>query len=228
MFCPKCGATNDDASKFCLSCGGPLEAAAAQTPPAAPPPAPAYSTPAYQPPQTTPPKKSHTGIIVIIVLLLVLAIGAAAVFFVLSNKDEKDDKDSKNSTTVVTTAAQADTTKAAATNDDESESEPSTYFSNPFPSGTWPESPLLQDVPKPAYGSIFTTDVSEDEVVVTYSGWSTEQFTDYVGIVKAAGFDRDINEVNAFGVSTYEANNGNVKISVATVMGFYSITVDKM
>ncbi len=228
MYCPKCGATNDDTSKFCLGCGGPL-GQQAEPPAAAPPPAPAYNAPpAYQPPQTNPPKKSHTGIIVVIALILVLAIGAAAVFFVLSNKDDKDDKNDKNSTTVVTTTAKADTTKANATTDEESESQPSTYFSNPFGTGTWPESPLLQDVPKPAYGSIFTTDVSEDEVVVTYSGWSTEQFTDYVGIVKAAGFDRDINEVNAFGVSTYEANNGNVKISVATVMGFYSITVNRL
>jgi len=222
MYCPKCGATNDDTSKFCLGCGGPL-GQQAESPAAAPPPAPVYNAPpAYQPPQTNPPKKSHTGIIVVIALLLVLAIGAAVVFSVLSKKDDKDDK---NSTTVVATTAKTDTTKADATTEEESESQPSTYFSSPFPSGTWPESPLLKDVPKPAYGSIFTTDVSEDEVVVTYSGWSAEQFTDYVGIVKAAGFDRDVSEVNGFGVSTYEANNGNVSISVATVMGFYSITV---
>jgi hypothetical protein len=111
MFCPKCGATNDDTSKFCLTCGSPLGQPAA----AAPPPQPVMQPPVqnyYQPPPPAAPvKKSHTGIIVVIVLILVIAIGAAAVFFVMSKKDDK--KDDKATTTQASTSAVTTTKKTA-------------------------------------------------------------------------------------------------------------------
>ena len=222
MFCPKCGATNDDSSKFCLSCGGPLGEQPAASPPPVQPPVQNFYQP---PPPAAPVKKSHTGLVVVIVLILVLVIGAAAVFFVMSNKNDKNDKDS---TTKATTSSQSATTKASTTSGSQSTTQTTSYYSNPLFTGTWPDSPLLADVPKPAYGTIFTTDVSETEVVITYSGWTTEQLVDYIGIVKAAGFDKDVSQANIMGASTYEANNGTVRINVATVMGFYAITVDKM
>lgn len=94
--------------------------------------------------------------------------------------------------------------------------------------GQWPNSPLLKDVPKPAYGTIFSTSVEENEVVVTFSGWTPEQLVNYIGQVKAAGFTKDPNEVNFMGMTTYEAHNGSVRINVAQGRGFYAVSVEKV
>lgn len=94
--------------------------------------------------------------------------------------------------------------------------------------GQWPNSPLLKDVPKPTYGTIFSSSVEENEVVVTFSGWTPEQLVNYIGQVKAAGFTKDPNEVNFMGMTTYEAHNGSVRINVAQVMGFYAVSVEKL
>jgi hypothetical protein len=113
MFCPKCGASNDDSSKFCLGCGGPLGQPAAPAPQAqVPPQVPNYYQP---PPPAAPAKKGHTGIIVVIVLVLVLAVAAVGIFFFMSKKDDKDDKTTAAQTTVssaTTTQKPGETTTA--------------------------------------------------------------------------------------------------------------------
>jgi hypothetical protein len=271
MFCPKCGASNDDSSKFCLGCGGPLDAAAASGSQVSPT-APVFNTPPpYQAPPTAPAKKGHAGIVVVIVLLLVLAVAAGGIWF-LSKKDDKDDDQTTiglttmaESTAEVTTAAQNQLSEEevqdilanagiAGWNGDwnsltaEQKQAIESFYEAMDQNiqftpdgmivvdedgvytfgGKWPDSPLMQGVPKPAYGTIFSTSVEEDEVVVTFSGWSTEQLVDYISQVKAAGFDKDANEVNFMGMATYEANNGSVRINVAQVMGFYAISLEKL
>ena len=92
--------------------------------------------------------------------------------------------------------------------------------------GQWPDSPLLKDVPKPAFGSIFSSTVADDEVDVIYSGWTPEQLLTYVGMVKAAGFTKNAEEMNVMGMSSYDADNGSVSITVGNAMGFFTITVE--
>lgn len=94
--------------------------------------------------------------------------------------------------------------------------------------GQWPNSPLLKDVPKATFGSLFSSSVADDEVDVIYSGWTPEQLTEYIGMVKAAGFTKNVEEMNVMGMSSYEADNGSVRITVGNAMGFFTITVEKM
>lgn len=87
---------------------------------------------------------------------------------------------------------------------------------------------LLKDVPKPAFGSIFSVSTSDDEVAVTFSGWNQEQLMDYIGLVKAAGFTKNAEEMTIMGMSTYEADNGSVRLEIVQAMGYYAITVEKL
>ncbi|MEI6578022.1 MAG: zinc ribbon domain-containing protein [Eubacteriales bacterium] len=132
MFCPKCGAQNDDGSKFCQGCGGPLnEAANENTPQQFTPPTPA--APVYTPPASFAPyeapiakKKGHGGIIVLIILVLVLVIIAACVFLFMSKKgdDKNNTTDEITQTTVLQTEPQ-DTTAAEETTVAETATQPS-------------------------------------------------------------------------------------------------------
>lgn len=287
MLCPTCGARNDDHSKFCLGCGGPLQQAVPpQTPPPPVPPmtptppnqAPAQTgqpIPPYQPP-TPPEKKGHTGLIAVIVILLLLIIAGVGIVFVMLRKN--DDKETTTQTTVAEqttqpqTTAQGENTTVAGQpsqqeildilsgsdlddwdgNWDNLTAEQRQSIENYYAAlgqgvyfgengitfndgdetlqlgGQWPDSPLLKDVPKPAFGTIFSVSMVEDEVTVTFSNWTPQQLTDYIGMVKAAGFTKDVEEVAAMGVSSYQANNGSFMINVAQAMGFYMITVTKL
>ena len=113
MFCPKCGATNDDGSKFCQGCGGPLTEAANEnapqqfTPPA--PAAPVYTPPASFTPYEAPKakKKGHAGIIIVVIaLLLILVVAVACVFLFKTKKD--DNKDNTTNWVVQTTVEQTE------------------------------------------------------------------------------------------------------------------------
>ena len=87
---------------------------------------------------------------------------------------------------------------------------------------------MLKDVPKPTFGSIFTSTVADTEVDVVYSGWTPEQFAQYLNMVKAAGFTKNAGETNIMGISSYEADNGSIRIVVGNAMGFFTITAEKM
>ena len=296
MLCPTCGAKNDDNSKFCLSCGGALNQAIAETPAEAPaaaaanhavPPATQEPFPQYAPPAAPPAKakKGGKGCIIAIIVVLVLAIAGVAVFFLVIKKgaDIIDDviNDITSTTTFTEQNSQQDTDTTTVNSENTTTAgQPSQqeifdilsnsdldgwdgnwnnltaeqkqaienyyealgqgiYFGeNGFTfeedgetvqlGGQWPSSPLLKDVPKPAFGSIFSSSVADDEVVVLYSGWTPEQLAEYVGMVKAAGFTKNAGETNIMGISSYEADNGSIRIVVGNAMGFFTITAEKM
>ena len=90
MFCSNCGTQNDDTSKFCASCGTPIQASQApdQAPPMAPPPmaAPGMAAPPPPPPGMAPPPMAKpyktefalglTGSIIgIVIFLIALIVG---------------------------------------------------------------------------------------------------------------------------------------------------------
>lgn len=287
MLCPKCGASNDEHSKFCLSCGGPLNEA---TPPQTPEQTTANTVPAYQPPTNpvppyqppaAPPAKAKKGkgCLIALIVVLVLAIAGAAVFFFVIKRGVDKVVDEINDLTTVaeqttqqqTTPQGENTTVAGQPSQQEiidilsgsdldgwdgnwnnltSEQKQAlesyyaalgqdVYFGEngiTFKDGDdtiqlggqWPNSPLLKDVPKPAFGSIFSVSTSDDEVAVTFSGWNQEQLMDYISLIKAAGFTKNAEEMTIMGMSTYEANNDSVKIEVVQAMGYYAITVSKL
>lgn len=228
MFCPKCGATNDDTSKFCLGCGWPLSQPATPAAPPAPPAAPVYSAPPqYQAPQSPPPKKGHAGII-IVVLLLVLAIAAAGVWFFFIRDDDKDGKETTKQNTTVSATTKPSTTPEQG--DEEDNTTSSDIYS--FLSGTWPDSPLLADVPKPDFGSIATTSSDNDTVTVSIGNVTADNYNAYIEKIKNAGFDKDVSTANILGSQTYSANNGNgLEITVVNsivLTGWIVITVDRV
>lgn len=279
MLCPKCGSNNDDHSKFCLSCGGPLnQAVPTQTP--APPanPVPPYQAP-YQPPAApTKAKKGGKGcLIAVLVVFLVLVVAGVGIFFALSNKDDKDEKTTTDLTTSlsVTTTQVGDTTAVA-----EDASQPSAdelqgilgglgygdwdgtwnnltaeqkqALENYYAAlgedirftedglvfvdedgnvitwgGKWPNSPLMKDVPKVDFGTIFTTTTDTDKVTILISNATEANFTDYVSKIKSAGFNNDPKEDIMSGVySSFEASNSKgLRISVVMMAGLLTLTV---
>ncbi|HZK39231.1 MAG TPA: zinc ribbon domain-containing protein [Clostridia bacterium] len=239
MLCPKCGASNDDSSKFCLSCGGPLQQAVPpQTPPPVPPvtPVPPYQAPAqaghpvppYQPPVGPPEKaKKGKGCLIALIIFLILAIAGAAVFFFVIKKGVFDAFDVLDDIYKQTTVSDQKTQQQTIP-----QGEDGITFNDGDDTvqlgGQWPNSPLLKDVPKPAFGSIFSVSTSDDEVAVTFSGWNQEQLMDYIGLVKAAGFTKNAEEMTIMGMSTYEADNGSVRLEIVQAMGYYAITVEKL
>lgn len=240
MFCQKCGAQNDDNSKFCLGCGNSLTESVTPvtSPPPPPPMPPVYNAapPAYQQAPAPKAKKSHAGVI-IIVLLLVLAVIAAGIWFFMFRDNDDDKETTAAQTTVEQTTATAETTwqetSADATGQDttSAEGEQTTIFDfNDYFSGTWPDSPLLNGVPKPDFGKIATTSSEETTVTVSLSDVTAENYVAYVEAVKNAGFDKDISTANVFGAQTFAANNGaGLEISVVNsiaLTGWIIITVD--
>ncbi len=87
---------------------------------------------------------------------------------------------------------------------------------------------MLKDVPKPTFGSIFTSTVADTEVDVVYSGWTPEQFAQYLNMVKAAGFTKNAEEMTMMGITSYEADNGSLTITIGNAMGFFTISVEMM
>lgn len=136
MFCQKCGASNDDALKFCVSCGTPLvpvqnaapaeattvlNETSAQTPPPYQPPQPVYTPPpaavppfqppaqpAYAPPPPPQKKKGHAGLIIAIVALLL--IGVVAVVLLITKPWAKDEDNTTAPRTTYSQTTQQDTT----------------------------------------------------------------------------------------------------------------------
>jgi uncharacterized protein YneF (UPF0154 family) len=277
MLCPKCGATNEDSSKFCLSCGALLsEPAAAVTPPQNAPAPPVY----YQQPQPVKKKKGHAGIIILIVVLFLIVIIAVGVFFAWSALSKHFTKDETTSTAQTTVVQTGQETTTAAETTTEAVSQPSvndvlgilsnagitgwdgnwssltdaqkTAIQNYYKtlgqdveitdngitfktdtggtvdifSGTWPDSPLLKDVPKPTFGKISTTDIETGKADIMMTAVTTANFNDYVSKVESAGFTINPDTVNAFGVVSYSAtNSAGLKIEISMVATIFTINV---
>ena len=73
MYCAHCGKSNDNASKFCFSCGKEMGAPAAQTAPAPGAYAPQQTYPYYSPPM--PKKTNNTATIGLILAFLAPMVG---------------------------------------------------------------------------------------------------------------------------------------------------------
>lgn len=93
MFCPNCGAQQQDGTRFCDQCGAPLPAAA-------PAPAPTYNPPPAPPtppedaaPPPEPPRKRGAGLVIAAVAVFaVVAMIAAAVLLFLPSRDKEEDE----------------------------------------------------------------------------------------------------------------------------------------
>ncbi|HOU10296.1 MAG TPA: hypothetical protein PL044_10570 [Clostridiales bacterium] len=139
MFCQKCGASNDDALKFCVSCGNPLvpvqtepgepttvlnEAQTQTPPPAAVPPyqpaqptyaPPPASVPPYQPPVQTayappaPPQKKKGHAGLIIAIVALLLIGVVAAVLLITKPWVKDENETTAPGTTASQTTQQDT-----------------------------------------------------------------------------------------------------------------------
>jgi len=277
MLCPKCGATNEDSSKFCLSCGALLsEPSAAITPPQNAPAPPVY----YQQTQPVKKKKGHAGIIILIVVLLLIVIVAVGGLFAWKALSKHFTKDETTTTAITTVVQTEQETTTAAETTTEAVSQPSVndilgilnnagitgwdgnwsnltdaqktaiqkYYKDlgqdvvitdngitfktdtggtvDIFSGTWPDSPLLKDVPKPTYGKITTTDIETDKAVILMTEVTTGNFNDYVSKVRSAGFTVNPEAVNAFGTVSYSAtNSAGLKIQVSMISTLFTISV---
>ena len=78
MFCPSCGSRNDDASKFCASCGTALPAKAAAPKPSAAPAVARHAAAAHAGAATA--RKTPTGAIAAAIIAVALVLAAAIVF----------------------------------------------------------------------------------------------------------------------------------------------------
>ncbi|NLP48723.1 MAG: zinc ribbon domain-containing protein [Clostridiales bacterium] len=227
MFCPKCGSANDDNSKFCLNCGHALtESTNEQAKPPAPPPPPPAPPPtqpvqgwAPPPAPAAPAPKKKKGCLIALIIVLILFILGGVLSFIgfrfFFNKVVADELANEYNYSQSEDMTQADL------DDDDYEGGEFSF------SGSWPDDPLLKDVPKPNVGSIFSASSEEDGITIMFSGWDKEAFLDYVKKLKKAGFDKNVEQVDMGFVSSYEADNGKVTVSLAHSVGFYVLTVDK-
>jgi TM2 domain-containing membrane protein YozV len=71
MFCPACGTKNDDAARFCQSCGGAITAAAA----APPKPPETVRGAAQAPPATTAAPGEKNPVLALILSLIIVGLG---------------------------------------------------------------------------------------------------------------------------------------------------------
>lgn len=103
MFCQNCGAQIKEGTKFCTSCGAPLQPAAPPTTtppqgaagmPAAPVPAPASASqpPAPKPQAPAPRRHSRALVVIIVALVVFLAAGGVVVWSLFFSPLEIDDK----------------------------------------------------------------------------------------------------------------------------------------
>ncbi len=249
MLCPNCGSQNDDNSKFCLNCGQSLalntnEQAVAPPPPPAPPPAQPVQPP--PPPQTwapappppapaaPPPKKKNKGCliaVIIVAILLVLGLVAGIIGFKVVRKAINDELASEFGFSQNENKTQAndddyDDDDDYDNNDNDNGDDDNGGGNFSF-SGSWPNDPLLKDVPKPSVGSIFSSSSDDDEITIMFTGWDKDAYNDYVKKLKKAGFNKNVDQVDMGFVSSYEADNGKVQVNVAQSMGFYILTVNK-
>lgn len=224
MLCPNCGSPNDDNSKFCLNCGQSL-ALNTNEQAAAPPPPPAPAAP--------PPKKKNKGCliaVIIVAILLVLGLVAGIIGFKFVRKAINDELASEFGFSQNENKTQANDDDYDDDDDydnNDNDNDDDNGDSNFSFSGSWPNDPLLKDVPKPSVGSIFSSSSDDDEITIMFTGWDKDAYNDYVKKLKKAGFNKNVDQVDMGFASSYEADNGKVQVNIAQSMGFYVLTVNK-
>lgn len=250
MLCPKCGSQNDDSSKFCLNCGQALalntNEQAATPPPSSPAPPPVQPAPPAQTwapppsPVAPPPKKKNKGCmiaVIIVIILLILGLVAAGIigFKVVRNAindelaSEFEFSQNENKTQANNDGDDNDDDYDNNDNDNDynNDDEDNNGGGNFSFTGSWPDDPLLKDVPKPGVGSIFSSSSDDSEITIMFTGWDRETFVDYIEKLKKAGFDKNVDQVDMGFVSSYEADNGKVTVNLAQSMGYYILTVNE-
>lgn len=95
--------------------------------------------------------------------------------------------------------------------------------------GNWPDNELASKIPAPdGKYTIFTSIVEDGTLSMTLNEMTAKSCKDYAKKLKAAGYDNNAEEMDAYGVYSFSADNGKYEVDLNFAMSLAAIEVSPL